>query len=561
MKAVLIGLVLGLSAAGALGATTIKMVDRATGSSRLDVTAPGVAGSVRTIDIVITTDEANAEDPTSGSGFGGLVSWDIHGGFLPPGTGFLLTAQITTANYIVGDDFNWDSTQGLTTAKGTYPMNWPTTGLNLGTICYIDTSVEPASVWPAFSGTAMSFQITLPADPVPLGVFSGHGCAHVYPAGSSEMTWVPLSLEDPGPDSDGDGLADAWDNCPTVPNADQANADGDATGDVCDPCTDTDHDGFGNPGFPANTCPTDNCPTKSNADQLDTDVDGTGNVCDNCATIYNPQQEDTDHDGKGNACDNCPLVSNPTQTDTDGDTQGDVCDNCPAQPNSDQLDTDGDRKGDVCDNCPYVSNSNQADGDSDGIGDACDPPIVAWRSVRFHTIGGGLGFDLPIMLDPTASSGGAAGPTVETRQGGIRRIEIDFDRVITLTPALVIVAENMATGVTHLATSTTRAGGNRMLVIEFADGLPNKACYRIDLAGQIVDLAGDSDCLIRATVGDVDGNGYTNLTDVAQVKMRNAAPTGEDQNAKYDVNLDCAINLTDVATVKMLNSADRVLCP
>jgi hypothetical protein len=39
-------------------------------------------------------------------------------------------------------------------------------------------------------------------------------------------------------DSDADGVPDARDNCPTVANADQANADGDAAGDACDGCPD-----------------------------------------------------------------------------------------------------------------------------------------------------------------------------------------------------------------------------------------------------------------------------------------------------------------------------------
>jgi len=37
-------------------------------------------------------------------------------------------------------------------------------------------------------------------------------------------------------DSDADGVANASDNCPTVPNANQADADGDQKGDVCDAC-------------------------------------------------------------------------------------------------------------------------------------------------------------------------------------------------------------------------------------------------------------------------------------------------------------------------------------
>jgi YVTN family beta-propeller protein len=41
----------------------------------------------------------------------------------------------------------------------------------------------------------------------------------------------------PAGDQDGDGVADATDNCPTVANAGQADGDGDGRGDACDPCT------------------------------------------------------------------------------------------------------------------------------------------------------------------------------------------------------------------------------------------------------------------------------------------------------------------------------------
>ena len=85
---------------------------------------------------------------------------------------------------------------------------------------------------------------------------------------------------DPNVDSDGDGVADFEDNCPSTPNSNQKNSDGDSHGDVCD-----------------------NCPNKNNEDQSDTDQDGYGNVCDNCPNVSNADQIDSDRDGLGNACD------------------------------------------------------------------------------------------------------------------------------------------------------------------------------------------------------------------------------------------------------------------
>ena len=82
-----------------------------------------------------------------------------------------------------------------------------------------------------------------------------------------------------GGDTDGDGVPDCIDNCPTAYNPNQADYDNDGIGDACDTCQDTDHDGFGDPGFPSNTCLQDNCPTVFNTDQTDTNHDGVGDAC------------------------------------------------------------------------------------------------------------------------------------------------------------------------------------------------------------------------------------------------------------------------------------------
>jgi hypothetical protein len=69
---------------------------------------------------------------------------------------------------------------------------------------------------------------------------------------------------DPMKDTDGDGVPDVADNCPTVANPDQRNHDHDAFGDACDPCphlvdtgADTDGDGVGDACDPNPTTPGD----------------------------------------------------------------------------------------------------------------------------------------------------------------------------------------------------------------------------------------------------------------------------------------------------------------
>ncbi|MBM4321847.1 MAG: hypothetical protein FJ125_18400, partial [Deltaproteobacteria bacterium] len=137
-------------------------------------------------------------------------------------------------------------------------------------------------------------------------------------------------------DEDGDEVCDGEDNCPGIPNPDQADVDGDGVGDLCDDCR-----------FDANP------------DQNDLDGDGMGDLCDPCPVAPAPDEPDPDGDGAIAPCDVCPLVADPDQADGDGDRVGDRCDNCPGERNRDQLDGDGDGVGDACDVCPAAADPGQ----------------------------------------------------------------------------------------------------------------------------------------------------------------------------------------------------------
>ncbi|UCE18769.1 MAG: SBBP repeat-containing protein [Gemmatimonadota bacterium] len=102
-----------------------------------------------------------------------------------------------------------------------------------------------------------------------------------YPANTCEEDKCPHLYSLAQEDADDDGRGDICDNCPDVANPDQHDGDDDGFGDACDSCTDTDGDGYGDPGYPANACQEDNCPNVYNPDQTEIDrgdVDCNGGI-------------------------------------------------------------------------------------------------------------------------------------------------------------------------------------------------------------------------------------------------------------------------------------------
>jgi hypothetical protein len=106
-------------------------------------------------------------------------------------------------------------------------------------------------------------------------------------------------------DTDSDGIADGDDNCPTTPNSNQADADGDGVGDPCD----NDNDGDSVPDG------VDNCPLVWNANQGDFDGDGLGDAC----------ETDDDNDGVLDAADACPGTLPGEMVNSDGCSIAALC--------------------------------------------------------------------------------------------------------------------------------------------------------------------------------------------------------------------------------------------
>jgi outer membrane protein assembly factor BamB len=127
-------------------------------------------------------------------------------------------------------------------------------------------------------------------------------------AADGELTAIRIG---PPPDDDSDGIPNGADNCPSLSNPDQQDADADGIGDYCNDDIDDDGDEWANN--------IDNCPQHSNPLQENADHDSFGDVCDPyprdadnlgaCLAAvdgYKMSLNDADNDGLINMYDQCP---------------------------------------------------------------------------------------------------------------------------------------------------------------------------------------------------------------------------------------------------------------
>ena len=168
------------------------------------------------------------------------------------------------------------------------------------------------------------------------------------------------------PDSDGDGVRNGLDECPSTPSGASVDSSG---------CTSSELDGDGD----GVTNDIDQCPDTPDGDVVDStgctvlpdsDNDGVEDSADQCpdtpagesvdSTGCSATQRDSDNDGVNDADDQCPGYDDNVDADNDGTPDG--CDSL--------IDSDGDGVSDSEDQCE--GHDDNVDADNDGTPDGCD---------------------------------------------------------------------------------------------------------------------------------------------------------------------------------------------
>jgi len=339
-----------------------------------------------------------------------------------------------------------------------------------------------------------------------------------------------------GADTDGDGIPDANDNCPTIPNPSQVDSDSDGFGDACDIC----------PGF---------------NDNVDTDGDGVPDGCDICPGF--DDSVDSDGDGVPDGCDICPGFND--NVDSDGDGVPDGCDICAGF--NDNLDSDADGVPDGCDICPGFNDNVDTDGD--GIPDGCD--VCAGFNDNLDSDGDGVpdGCDVCAGFNDNLDSDGDGVPDgCDICPGFNDNLDSDGDGVPDGCDICAGFNDNVDSDGDGVPDGCDICAGFNDTVDSDGDGVPD-GCDNCPLDANAdqqdtnnngIGDACDNCCDVP---GDADNSGRLNIGDVtfliSRIFSNGGAPVCQD---KADANGDNTVNIEDVTFLitRIFSSGSAPIC-
>jgi hypothetical protein len=164
--------------------------------------------------------------------------------------------------------------------------------------------------------------------------------------------------------------------------------------------------------------------------------------------------------------------------------------------------------------------------------------LVGVASVKNH---GGTAFSIDLPLN---------GPrAVESRSGGANgthTVVFTFGQNLTGVDGATVTS-----GTGTVASSSIDAADPRRFIVNLS-GVANRQTVKVTLSG-VLDVAGNRTALISAQMGillgDVNGNGTVNASDIGETKAQSGQPLGA-QNFRADANGSGAINASDIGLVK-----------
>jgi hypothetical protein len=176
------------------------------------------------------------------------------------------------------------------------------------------------------------------------------------------------------------------------------------------------------------------------------------------------------------------------------------------------------------------------------------PALVLTSAVSRKTHGAAGTFDIPLPL--------TGNPGVECRTGGTTN---DYTQVFTFTNNVVSGNASVTSGIGSVSGMPTFSGNTMTVNLT---GVANVQTLTVTLSGvtdQFSQVLPDTPVSVNMLIGDTNGNGIVNATDIAQTKGQAGQPVNSG-NFRTDVNASGIINATDVAIVKA-HSGEGISAP